>query len=39
LEHTAPKVIPLKAEPADISINIAFVVGPDGEEVEFFREV
>ena len=38
-DHTAPKVVPLKATPADISINIAFVVGPDGEEVEFFREV
>ena len=38
-DHTAPKVVPLKATPADMSINIAFVVGPDGEEVEFFREV
>ena len=38
-EHTAPKVVPLKAIPADISINIAFVIGPDGEEVEFFKEV
>jgi hypothetical protein len=38
-DHTAPKVVPLKATPADMSINIAFVTGPDGEEVEFFKEV
>lgn len=38
-EHTAPKVVALPSSPAPISINIAFVVGPDGEEVEFFKEV
>ncbi len=38
-EHTAPKVIPLDSSPEKISINIAFVIGPDGEEVEFFKEV
>ena len=35
----APKVVPLNSWPAPISINIAFVVGPDGEELEFFKEV
>ena len=35
----APKVVPLASAPAPTSINIAFVIGPDGEEVEFFREV
>ena len=38
-EHTAPKVVPLNSSPKKISINIAFVVGPDGEEVEFFKEL
>lgn len=38
-EKIAPKVVPLKASPADMSINIAFVIGPDGEEVEFFKEI
>ena len=36
---TAPKVVPLNSWPAPISINIAFVVGPDGEELEFFKEL
>ena len=35
----APKVVPLASAPAPTSINIAFVIGPDGEEVEFFKEV
>ena len=35
----APKVVPLESKPEKISINIAFVIGPDGEEVEFFKEV
>lgn len=34
-----PKTLPLKASPVDISIRIAFVVGNDGEELEFFWEV
>lgn len=38
-EHTAPKVITLDSYPDNMSINIAFVVGPDGEEVEFFKEI
>ena len=39
VSRTAPCVIPLKATPKDMSINIAFVKGPDGEEVEFFKQV
>lgn len=38
-EHTRPKVLILRAKPADLTINIAFVTGPDGEEIEFFKEV
>ena len=38
-EHIAPKVVPLASSPEAISINIAFVVGPDGEQVEFFKEI
>ena len=34
-----PKVVPLNSSPEKISINIAFVKGPDGEELEFFKEV
>lgn len=34
-----PKVVPLDSQPEKISINVAFVTGPDGEELEFFREV
>ncbi len=36
---TAPKTVPLDSKPERISINIAFVKGPDGEELEFFKEV
>lgn len=35
----APKVVALESEPEKISINIAFVYGPDGEEIEFFKEL
>lgn len=35
----APKVVPLDSKPEKMSINIAFVLGNDGEEVEFFKEV
>ena len=35
----APKVVPLDSRPEKMSINIAFVLGNDGEEVEFFKEV
>ena len=36
---SAPRVVPLASTPYQTSIHIAFVYGPDGEEVEFFREV
>ena len=35
----APTVIPLDSKPEKLSIQIAFVIGPDGEELEFFREL
>ena len=35
----APKVVTLDSRPEKISINIAFVKGPDGEELEFFRQL
>ena len=34
-----PKVVPLASKPTPMSINVAFVKGPDGEEVEFFKIV
>lgn len=34
-----PKTVPLESAPEQMTINIAFVAGPDGEELEFFREV
>ena len=38
--HTAPKTVPLNdAKPAPIAIQVAFVEGPDGEQVEFFKQV
>ena len=36
---TAPKVVPLNSRPEKMAINIAFVKGPDGEELEFFKIV
>lgn len=36
---TYPKVVPLDSEPEKMSINIAFVKGPDGEELEFFKKL
>ena len=38
-DHTPPKTVPLKSSPKEMTIHIAFVVGPDGEELEFFSEV
>ena len=36
----APKTVPLNdARPAPISIQVAFVEGPDGEQLEFFKQV
>lgn len=34
-----PKTVPLDAKPLPIGIRIAFVKGPDGEEIEFFKQV
>ncbi len=34
---TPPKTVPLNSKPQKMSINIAFVKGPDGEELEFFK--
>ena len=35
----APKVVPLESKPEKMSIQIAFVLGTDGEEVEFFKQI
>ena len=39
LPKIPPKVVALDSKPEKMSINIAFVLGNDGEEVEFFKEV
>jgi len=39
VSKSAPQLLPLASSPAPTSIHIAFVFGPDGEQVEFFREV
>ena len=39
VSKSAPRVVPLASQPYAASIHIAFVYGPDGEEVEFFKEV
>lgn len=33
----APKVVPLNSAPVKLTLNCAFVYGPSGEELEFFR--
>lgn len=33
-----PTVLPLSTKPTPTPIHIAFVYGPDGEQVEFFKE-
>ena len=35
----APKFAPLNSTPEKITLNVAFVTGPDGEELEFFKIV
>lgn len=35
----APKVVPLDSAPVKLTLNCAFVYGPSGEELEFFRIV
>jgi len=39
LPHIQPKTVPLDSTPNKMSIHIAFVKGPDNEQVEFFKEV
>ncbi|MBR5527814.1 MAG: VOC family protein [Clostridia bacterium] len=39
VSHKEPSVIPLESSPEKISINIAFVKGPSGELLEFFKQV
>ncbi len=36
---TPPKTVPLGSTPIDVSIRVAFVKGPDGEELEFFKQL
>lgn len=36
---TPPKTVPLDSSPEKIAIHIAFVTGPDGEEIEFFKQI
>ena len=33
----APKIAPLDSSPVKLTLNCAFVYGPSGEELEFFR--
>ena len=37
--QSAPRDLDLHADPQDMTIRIAFVTGPDGEVIEFFRQV
>ena len=34
-----PKVVPLDSSPEKSTINVAFVKGPDGEQLELFRQL
>ena len=36
---TAPKTVPLDSHPEKITIQVAFVAGNDGEQLEFFRQI
>ena len=36
---TPPKVVPLDSTPKKVTLNIAFVLGPDNEQIEFFKEI
>ena len=38
-EMTPPKTVPLESYPEKIAIRIAFVYGPSGEQLEFFKQV
>ncbi len=37
--QSAPRDLALKAQPQDMTIRIAFVKGPDGEVIEFFKQL
>ena len=39
VSSVAPKVVALDSKPEKITINVAFVKGPDGEELEFFKQL
>jgi len=39
VSQTPPCEVPLDAQPAPITIRIAFVKGPDGEVLEFFKQL
>ncbi len=36
---TPPKTVPLASSPEEMNINIAFVLGNDNEQLEFFRQI
>ena len=36
---TPPKTVDVDSSPVKITLNVAFVKGPDGEELEFFRMI
>lgn len=36
---TPPKTAPLASSPEEMNINIAFVLGNDNEQLEFFRQI
>ncbi len=37
--HILPKFAPLDSKPEKMTLNVAFVKGPDGEQLEFFKIV
>ncbi len=37
--HIAPKVVPLDSKPEKMTLKIAFVLGPDDEQLEFFSVI
>lgn len=36
---SAPNIVPINSTPNKMNLNVAFVKGPDGEELEFFKEI
>lgn len=37
--HIPPKTVPLDSRPVKITIRCGFVKGPDGEQIEFFKQL